>query len=62
MKAIVKLDVPDWQIGQDVTVYFQDTMMKHTKCELLKEQEAVKPVRDEQTGRLYWFCADGEIK
>ena len=40
MKAIVKLDVPDWQIGQDVTVYFPDTMMKHAKCELPKEQEA----------------------
>lgn len=40
MKAVIQLDVPDWQIGQDVTVYFPDTMMKHAKCELLKEQEA----------------------
>lgn len=43
MKAVIYLDVPDWQIGQNVSVYFQDTMMKHDKCELLKEQEAVKP-------------------
>ena len=43
MKAVIKLDVPDWQIGQDVTVYFPDTMMQHAKCELLKEQEAVEP-------------------
>ena len=43
MKAVIVLDVPDWQIGQDVTVYFPDTMVKHCKCELLKEQEAVKP-------------------
>lgn len=43
MKAVIELDVQDWQIGQDVTVYFPDTMLKHGKCELLKEQEAVEP-------------------
>lgn len=43
MKAVIKLDVPDWQIGQPVTIYFPDTMMKHGKCELLKEHEAVEP-------------------
>lgn len=42
MKAVIRLDVPEWQIGQDVTVYFPDTMVKHCKCELL-EQEAVEP-------------------
>ena len=39
MKAVIQLDVPEWQIGREVTVYFPDTMMKHGKCELLKEQE-----------------------
>jgi hypothetical protein len=39
MKAVIYLDVPEWQIGQDVTIYFPDTMLKHGKCELLKEQE-----------------------
>lgn len=34
MEAIIRLDVPDWQIGQPVTVYFKDTMMKHSICEL----------------------------
>lgn len=38
MKAVIYLDVPDWQIGQDVIVYFPDTMMKHCKCELPKDQ------------------------
>ena len=33
MKAVIRLDVPDWQIGQDVSVYFPDTMCKHGKCE-----------------------------
>ena len=44
MNAVIYLDVPDWQIGQDVTVYFPDTMIKHGKCELLKEQEAKPPI------------------
>lgn len=41
MKAVIKLDVPEWQIGQDVSVYFPDTMLKHGKCEPLKEQEPI---------------------
>lgn len=44
MKAVIKLDVPEWQIGQDVMVYFPDTMTKKGKCELLKEKEEVIPV------------------
>ena len=27
MKAIIKLDIPDYQIGQEVSIYFKDTMM-----------------------------------
>jgi DNA-directed RNA polymerase subunit RPC12/RpoP len=27
MKAIIELDVPDYQIGQEVSIYFKDTMM-----------------------------------
>lgn len=33
MEAIIKLDVPDWQIGQEVAVYFKDTMRKTGICE-----------------------------
>lgn len=46
MNAVIYLDVPDWQIGQDVSIYFPDTMVKHCKCELLKEQEAVVRCKD----------------
>ena len=28
MKAIIEIDVPDYQIGQEVSIYFKDTMMK----------------------------------
>lgn len=43
MKAIIKLDVPEWQIGTEVTVFFKDTMMKKGICEEVKERE--KPER-----------------
>ena len=32
MEAVIKLDVPDWQIGQPVTIYFKDTMQKRGTC------------------------------
>ena len=44
MNAVIYLDVPEWQIGQEVSVYFPDTMVQRGKCELLKEQEAKPPV------------------
>lgn len=33
MKAVIRLDVPDWQIGQEVKVYFPDTMCVRGTCE-----------------------------
>lgn len=33
MKAIIKLDVPEWQIGEEVSVFFPDSMCKHSVCE-----------------------------
>ena len=33
MESVIKLDVPEWQIGQPVTVYFKDTMQKRGVCE-----------------------------
>ena len=38
MNAFVLLDnVPDWQIGQEVTVYFPDTMCKRGVCKAYKQ-------------------------
>ena len=42
MKAVIRLDVPEWQIGQDVMVYFPDTMVQHAVCEQEKHIEALK--------------------
>ena len=33
MKAIIKIDVPEFQIGQEVSVYFKDTMCVKGICE-----------------------------
>ena len=41
MNAVIRLDVPDWQVGKDVTVFFPDTMMKKGKCE--KEELRFEP-------------------
>ena len=37
MKVVIELDVPDWQIGQEVSVYFPDTMCKRGICQPKKE-------------------------
>ena len=34
MKAIIRLDVPDWQIGKKVSVYFPDSMVLNSICEI----------------------------
>ncbi len=31
--AAIRLKVPEWQIGQEATVYFRDTMIKNGICE-----------------------------
>jgi len=51
MKAVIRLDVPEWQIGQEVTVFFPDTMCKRGKCE--KALEAVAP-EIEGSGVSWW--------
>ena len=54
MKSVIELDVPDWQIGQDVTVYFPDTMVKRGKCELLKKQKTEEePTLEDWTAGEY---------
>lgn len=35
--AIIRVRVPKWQIGEEVSVHFPDTMMKRGKCEILDE-------------------------
>lgn len=62
MKAVIKLDVPDWQIGQKVSVYFPDTMVKYGTCEALKERpipERLLPCKCGCKRREHWYgCTD----
>lgn len=57
MKAIIEIDdVPDYQIGKMVQIYFPDSMQKHGKCELMKKQEAVKMRYTAMGGLRYGAC------
>lgn len=48
MKAVIYLDVPEWQVDQDVTIFFPDTMVQHAKCELLKEEKEEEKMKWEK--------------
>ena len=54
MNAVIRLDVPDWQIGQPVTVYFKDTMQKTGICE--PEPEPAAPVITQASSGLAFNC------
>lgn len=54
MKAIVLLDVPDYQIGQPVSIYFKDTMVKHGICE--KAPEPVPPNIKQDCRGIQYVC------
>lgn len=70
MKAVIRVDVPEWQIGQDVGLFFPDTMHIFAKCEAdgsdpLKEQEKPKSsqpilMKNDKDKNEYWlicgFC------
>ena len=43
MKAIIRLDVPDWQIGKKVSVYFPDSMVSNSICEI-DNTEGIKSI------------------
>ena len=60
MKAIIKLDMPECQIGQDVSVYFPDTMLKHGKCKLLKEQKTANLYKCPNCGT--WVSAENVVR
>ena len=56
MKAKIELDVPEWQDGKEVTVYFQDTMEKKGICKA-EEAEA-----DIEGGGMTWYFVCGECR
>lgn len=45
-KAIIELEVPEWQIGQEVSIYFKDTMYVRAMCREADEyQEKIEKNR-----------------
>lgn len=59
-RVIIELDVPEWQIGQQVEVFFPDTMMKKGVCTLPKEQESLLGIQ--QTADSITFISTGTAK
>lgn len=47
MKAIIQIDVPNYQIGQEVSIYFKDTMMIKGIVQEPKTGHWVMPVQDD---------------
>lgn len=42
VRAVIKLEVPEYQIGQPVTIYFKDTMQKFGICDKEQEKKLIK--------------------
>lgn len=53
MKAVIRIDVPDWQLGQEVTVHFPDTMCKHAVCEEDTTKEGYWIYQNDDTQEAY---------
>ena len=49
--AIIRIKVPEWQIGEEVKIYFKDTMCISGICE--KEEDKNKIKRMNVTGNIY---------
>lgn len=53
MRAVIYLDnVPEWQIGQTVSVHFPDTMCKRSICEAVKTERSNKMTNKEWLSTL----------
>ena len=63
MKSVIYLDVPERQIGEDVSVYFPDAMAKHVKCVAVKERkrpERLLPCKCGCKRREHWVGSTPE--
>ena len=75
MNAVIRVNVPDWQIGEEVTLYFKDTMTIKAKCEedcsTIYCKDCKYSEREEILSGIYctknksfhddtWFCADAK--
>lgn len=50
MKAIIEVDVPEYQIGQEVSVYFKDTMCVKSVCKKKRTRKKKTPSSSSDSG------------
>lgn len=50
MKAVIEVDVPEYQIGQEVSVYFKDTMCVKSVCKKKQTRKKKTPVSSSDSG------------
>ena len=55
MKAMIEVDVPEFQIGQEASVYFKDTMCVKGVCRALPGD---RPGAGAITDSEYIICSD----
>lgn len=56
--AIIRVKVPKWQIGEEVSVHFPDTMMKRGKCEILPKGEWIDVVNSGHPSVWHYECSE----
>jgi len=52
VEAAIYLDVPDYQIGEEVTVHFKDTMSMHAVCVARSEPLPFDIIHDHEKGDI----------
>lgn len=58
MKAIIKIDAPESQIGQEVTIHFNDGTVQNGTCEAVKVREYPEKLLPCKCGckrREHWY-------
>ena len=55
MKAVIYLDVPNKQIGQDASIYFPGMTVLHGKCKAIKRPERLIPCTCGCKRRENWY-------
>lgn len=56
--AIIRVRVPKWQIGEEVSVHFPDTMMKRGKCEITSKGKWEYVQYDGNADIGNWHCSE----
>lgn len=64
MKAVIEVDVPEYQIGQEVSVYFKDTMCIKGVCQEDDTIEKFEKIKEEMQGLIDFeksCCGDATL-